>query len=138
MQDIVIRNNGQDDYVFANAHDIKIEELQFNGEGVLSTCTLKFDFDKLTNNHEHNAASRIWTGKFICVANADNYLMFTPGKVYNATSNYIFDDSRIPFKRLEDFFKNCYAFEDVQRQLKKYGGVDIIEYKGEVGEEEPK
>jgi len=94
-----------------------------------ATETLEFFFDKYIEHHP----KKVWTGKFICVTNFKNILFYTPGKIYRASKERVYDDTECPFNR-GSVDAGCVfsagSFEELQKDFLKHN-IDIIEYKGE-------
>ena len=93
------------------------------------TETIEFFFDKCIDHHP----KKVWTGKFVCVTNLKNELNYTPGKIYEASKERVFDDTAHPFIRRSDDGRCVFSagtFEELQKDFLKHG-IDVIEYKGE-------
>lgn len=127
MKSIRIYNDGELETEFLNA-DICSHAAEYRPYE-RATETLEFFFGKCIDHHP----KEVWTGKFICVANFENKLNLTPGKVYQATKDRVYDDTPVPFSRGVSNSKYIFSagsFEDLQRDFMKHS-IDIIEYKGE-------
>lgn len=94
-----------------------------------ATETLEFFFDKCIDHHP----KQVWIGKFICVTNFKNNLFYTPGKIYKASKELVYDDTAFPFNRgnIDDGrVFSAGSFGELQKDFLKHS-IDIIEYKGE-------
>lgn len=128
MKSIRIFNDGELETEFLGV-DICSRTAEYCPYG-RATETLEFFFDKHIDHHP----KKVWTGKFICVTNFKNKLVFTPGKVYQATKDLVYDGTMCPFSRGTSDDKcvtfSAGSFEELQKDFLKYD-IDIIEYKGE-------
>lgn len=128
MKSIQIFNNGKLETEFFGV-DIWSHSMEQCPYG-RATETIEFSFDKTIDHHQ----KKVWTGKFICVTNLKDKLAFTPGKVYQATKDLVYDDTLAPFLRdpLDDkcITFSAGSFGELQKDFLKHG-IDIIEYKGE-------
>lgn len=94
-----------------------------------ATETLEFFFNKEIDYRQ----KKVWTGKFICVTNFKNNLFYTPGKIYKASKEQVYDDTAFPFYRGsvdDECVFSAGSFEELQKDFLKHS-IDIIEYKGE-------
>lgn len=94
-----------------------------------ATETLEFFFDKCIDHHP----KKVWAGKFICVTNFKSNLFYTPGKIYKASKEHVYDDTLHPFLRGDNesgSYFSAGSFEELQKDFLKHN-IDIIEYKGE-------
>ena len=127
MKSIRIFNNGELETEFLGV-DICSHAAECCPYG-RATETLEFFFDKCIDYHP----KEVWAGKFICVTNFKNNLHYTPGKIYKASKELVYDDTAYPFKRgsVDDgCVFSAGSCGELQKDFLKYG-VDIIEYKGE-------
>ena len=127
MKRICIFNDDELEKEFLDVDIIsKAVEICLHGR---STETVEFFFDKYI---DHNP-KQVWTGKFVCVTNFKNNLHYTPGKIYKASKERVYDDTAHPYIRGsvdDEWIFSAGPFEELQKDFLEHN-IDIIEYKGE-------
>ena len=127
MKSIQILNDGELETEFLDV-DICSHAAEYCPYG-RATETLEFFFDKCIVH----TPKQVWTGKFVCVTNFKNNLHYTPGKIYKASKELVYDDTTCPYNRGsvdDECIFSAGSFEELQKDFLKHG-IDIIEYKGE-------
>lgn len=127
MKSIQILNDGELETEFLDV-DISSHTAEYCPYG-RATETLEFFFDKCIVR----TPKQVWTGKFICVTNFKNNFHYTPGMVYKATKEHVYDDTSHPFVRKgadDGGIFSAGTFAELQKDFLKHS-IDIIEYKGE-------